>query len=207
MKTLYLIFAGLLLWVVAVMGCSRKELIPVIPPSPTATLTPTVTVTPTPNKVVFVTASTYTGDTIASLAHADSLCNAEAAAAGRSGTFVAWMSVPGTNAIDRITGNGPWYTVDQMNMVFASKAAMSGSPSATIQLDPYGAFVYDSPLLVWTGTLQGGTVGTSHCNSWTAGSGTTGTVGNASFAIGTQWSAYVNYADCGTAYRMYCFEQ
>jgi hypothetical protein len=207
MRILYSVFAFLLLWVLGVMGCSRENLVPTVPPPPTPTLTPTVTHTPTPHKVIFVTSTAYTATDIGSLANADSLCTSQALAAGRGGTWRAWLSDATTNAIDRIVDVGPWYSVDQANLVFANRAAMAVGPSSTVQLDQYGNFIYDMPLLVWTGTLNAGTVSTTHCSSWTAGSGSTGTVGNASWAVASQWSYYVNYADCGAAYRMYCIEQ
>lgn len=206
MRILYLTVAGLLLWVAAAVGCKRNDLIPTVPPPPTPTRTPTVTPTPIPHKVIFVTSSTYTAAELGSLANADALCTSQAAAAGYTSNFKAWLSGGGVNAIDRIVDVGPWYLVDQVNVVFANKAAMAGVPANTVQLDQYGSYLFDFPLIVWTGTSQGGNASGFDCSNWTAGGGTSGTIGNAAWVVSTQWTGW-QATDCGGAYRMYCIEQ
>ena len=56
---------------------------------------------PAPANVAFVTSGTFTGN-LGGLAGVDAKCNAAALSAGLTGMFVAWLSTPQTNAIDRI---------------------------------------------------------------------------------------------------------
>lgn len=65
---------------------------------------------------VFVTATSYAAKSLGGgasrVAGADGFCANAAAAAGLGGNWVAWLSTSTVNAIDRVTGTGPWYLVD-----------------------------------------------------------------------------------------------
>ena len=88
-------------------------------------------------KRVFVTSSFYNGNFVGltglatGLDAADKLCSDAAVSLG--GTWTAFVSGQNaaslaTNAIDRLTGTGPWYLVDRATLAFANKTAVaSGS--------------------------------------------------------------------------------
>ena len=75
---------------------------------------------------MFVTAETYAG-ALGSLEAADMYCRAAANTAGLTGTFRAWLSDGTTNAIDRITVDGPWYTT-RGELAWGSKTELPGAP-------------------------------------------------------------------------------
>lgn len=75
--------------------------------------------------IVFVTSTDHSGN-LGGLNGADSICNSRAMTAGLSGTFKAYVSDSSTNAIDRITSNGPWNWRDG-GVVIQSKAAISNA--------------------------------------------------------------------------------
>src|SRR5437879_12668371 len=61
--------------------------------------------------LAFVSSMTYAPGALGGPAGADAACNQLAASAGRSGSFVAWISTNTTNAIDRIAGARGWTRV------------------------------------------------------------------------------------------------
>ncbi len=73
---------------------------------------------------VFVTATTYApqslGGGATGFAGADGFGANAAAAASLGGKWVAWLSTSSTDAIDRVTGDGPWYLVDRKTLVFCA---------------------------------------------------------------------------------------
>jgi len=154
--------------------------------------------------MIFVTSTSWAGSDIASLANADALCQAQAGAAGRAGTWRAWISGGGVNAIDRIADVGPWYLVDQTTLVFNNKTGLAGAPINPIILDQYGNYVGDFGIYAWTGTAPGGTADGVDCSNWTTGA-STGTIGSATLATSNWTSIYTD--SCSNAYRLYCFEQ
>jgi hypothetical protein len=123
---------------------------------------------------VFQTSTTYFGD-LGGVAGADHKCSDVAAAAGFTGTYRAWISTSTENAIDRISGNGPWVsTANPSVVVFKNHAALAVGSQAPI-VDENGKTYGGSQ---WTGSRTDGTVSVGHtCSDWTtkaAGCGGTG---------------------------------
>ena len=82
-----------------------------------------------PMKRVFVTAEQVSG-TFGNdipggnnLAEADALCAASASAAGLNGTWSAWLSTSSIDAIDNVTGTGPWHDT-RGAVVFPDRASL-----------------------------------------------------------------------------------
>lgn len=98
--------------------------------------------------------TTYKGD-LGGLEGADALCQNAAAAASLEGSYVAWLSDFSNDAIDRITGDGPWYDLADQR-VFANHAALSTSPLVAIDVDETGETLSIGGR-VWTATSAGGT--------------------------------------------------
>jgi hypothetical protein len=150
----------------------------------------------------FVSSAIVTGG-FGGLAGADKICNDLAKAQNLPGTYVAWVSTTGTNAIDRITANGPWQRVDGQ-VVAQTKAQLgTGALTTALRRDEKNQ---EPPLAedrVWTATgADGKFVGGSDCAGWT-GAGK-GRVGEAEHANG-QWTALVDEA-CTEINRVYCFQ-
>ena len=101
---------------------------------------------------IFVTQTDYQGDTVS-----DDLCKAAASAGRLGGRWVTWLSTidfTGSDAIDRIPAQGPWYDLNG-TLIFRSKSDLQAQPRAGIQVDERRLLVKDgSP--IWTGTLPGG---------------------------------------------------
>jgi hypothetical protein len=160
-------------------------------------------------KRVFVTSGTWTGDLKThgggtdGLDGANKLCQMAATNAGLGGTWVAWLSDSTHDAKDRIADVGPWYRVDGQ-MVFANKAALTGTPMVAINLTENGAMPGGTAAIPFTGTDNGGTKNANTCTDWTVNTGN-GECGSATMntAGWTQTGAFM----CSIAYSLYCFEQ
>jgi hypothetical protein len=176
---------------------------------------------------VFVTSLRYPADLLSAggkatgRLSADSICQTLADASELGGTFVAWLSTSDMDAIDHISGNGPWYRMDGV-MVFANRAKLSTTAAVAINVDE--TLGHPDPFYeTWTGTNVGGhhtplgTRSSTTCNDWTTTtisdyiSGTLGVFGNgngADLGHGTDWTQYTIAGYCGPfARHLYCFEQ
>lgn len=157
---------------------------------------------------VFVTSTDYERD-IGGVTGAASLCNASAAAAGLSGTYVPWLSNSQGDAIDGIFGEGPWYSTGD-ELTFLNRANLSTSPRTAINRDELGGLIpFESTSRVWTGTAAGGDRDNICAGDW-FGTGTNGfaTVGSLRSAA-SEWTDSENI-DCiagGTSAHIYCFER
>lgn len=136
------------------------------------------------------------------LAGADKTCNDLAAAQNLPGTYRAWLSVPGTEAKDRVTSSGPWYRVDGVMAIASRTELLSGKISKSMALDEKGKAAPTEEDRVWTATLPDGTYSGPDCNLWT-GMGS-GRVGEAEFTD-NRWSNSTIEA-CGNINRIYCFQ-
>lgn len=149
----------------------------------------------------FVSSALKNGN-LGGLAGADALCTQHANAQGFQGNFRAWLSVNGTNAIDRITSDGPWQRVDGQ-VVAATRAELaSGQLRAPLVLDEKGAAAPAVEDRVWTATGANGQYAGPDCGQWT-GAGT-GRVGEAAH-VNAQWTSLVDEA-CSEVNRVYCFQ-
>ena len=153
---------------------------------------------------IFLTSRVSTAE-LGGLPGADRLCNTLASAAGMPGQYVAWLSDSRTDAVARITSNGPYVT--RSGTVVASGLAdlVDGGLRNPIQEDEHGN---DVPLReVWTGTDPLGLRTASNCADWTSGAGDApyGSIGW-STAPDTKWTS-VSVQFCDQSMSLYCLEQ
>lgn len=137
------------------------------------------------------------------LAGADALCNKLAKAAALPGTYVAWISVSGTNAVDRVKSNGPWQLVNGTTVATTKADLTKGSLTSRFDKDEKGATPPAAEDRVWTATSANGTFSGPDCNGWTGGG--SGLVGEAEQTNGG-WTALTNEA-CSEVNRVYCLQQ
>ncbi|MBI2076094.1 MAG: DUF1554 domain-containing protein [Candidatus Aenigmarchaeota archaeon] len=175
--------------------------------SSTSTSTSTTTTTApvasaSPVKYAFLTPEFYGGN-IGGLEGADQKCQqfADAAGIGASRKWVALLSIPGANAIDRIPDTK--YLRLDGEVIANSKADLfDGSIMNPIDRNEKGEW-RDIMNGVWTGTRPDGTVSDAHCGSWASadGRGTTGVL-----ITSSAWIAN-DLLPCGSKLRsLYCFE-
>lgn len=151
----------------------------------------------------FVSSETVTGN-LGGVAGADALCNKLAKAAGLPGTYVAWISTANVNAIDRLTGAGPWQRVDGRAIAQGKGQLATGQLVNALDRDEKGQTPPLSEDRVWTATGPNGKyIGGSDCGAWT-GTGY-GHVGEAEHA-GSKWTSLVDES-CTEVNRVYCFQQ
>ena len=113
------------------------------------------------------------------IAAGDSICQTLASNAGliNAAKFKAWLSdsTP-TNAIDRLTSNGPWYRLDGVK-VAGSKADLTTAPLFTaITYTETGQYFWY--FAVWTGTDAYGHPTANTCSDWTDNTTINGTWGS-----------------------------
>lgn len=150
----------------------------------------------------FVSSSTKTGN-LGGIAAADQLCTTLATAAGLGGTYRAWLSISGADAIDHITSAGPWQLVNG-DVVADNKAGlMVAQLKHLVNRDEKGAVPPDAEDRVWTGTGSNGRYVGPDCAQWAGGG--SGLVGEAKNAGASNWSALAPEA-CTEVNRVYCFE-
>jgi hypothetical protein len=150
-------------------------------------------------KRVFITSSAYAGSVAASV------CQTVADSMNLGGKWVAWLSSsswPTPDAINRVSGNGPWALLDG-TVVFANHAQLATKPLALIDVFENGQKA-PSALGVWTGTLTGGIHSGSDCAGWSSQS-YSGDVGSTSST--SSWTATGSAPTCGNVMHVYCFEQ
>jgi hypothetical protein len=150
-------------------------------------------------KRVFVTSTAYTGSVAAGV------CNNVAQSVNLGGTWVPWLSRTGStsaDAIDVVTGNGPWVRLDGM-VAFANHAQLATAPSVPLAITEKNAPLPAGDDEVWTGTLTGGMHSGSDCGGWTANSL------SASYGLvsTSEWTAQGSTTSCSYALHVYCFEQ
>jgi hypothetical protein len=130
------------------------------------------------------------------------VCGRAATAVQLGGAWTEWLSGAGHDAIDVVTGDGPWRRLDGQ-VVFNDHAGLAALPLVNIDIDEYGSKL-PSAVDVWTGTHTGGRVSSDDCNDWSDTSlGTWGTIGNTYNP--PQWTAS-NIDHCDVDARVYCFE-
>lgn len=184
--------------------------IPSVAPTPTptatATLTPTMTPVVTPGKIVFLTSTSQTG-ALGGLAGADGICASLASAAGRPGTYKAWLSDSATSAAARLTHAAvPYYRVDGTKVANDWADLTDGSLLAPIDVDENGV-VADTA--VWTYTHDNGSAATDvfdyHCADWSSGLVSNyGVIGSSN---GTPNWSFTLYYYCNSAFALYCLQQ
>ena len=128
-----------------------------------ADLTVIAEFTPTPNRV-FITSTTITGD-FGGIGGADAICATRAAAAGLSGTFIAYLSDDAVAAPSRISTSRGWIRTDGAPFADAPTGFSSGSLLFPVRLDEYGNDL--GAAQAWTGTNYGAITNANLCTNWT----------------------------------------
>lgn len=161
-------------------------------------------------KRVFATRTAYTGN-LGGLAGADAKCALAASAAGLPGTYKAWVSDGSTDALSRITADGPWFTVRGDSLSDPSTLRMFNNKAnlQTLPLDNYLAWADETGASVeggiWTGTSTGGARSATNCGNWasTAAMGMSGRVGGTTGE--SAWTEYTTL-NCTNMLSLLCFE-
>jgi hypothetical protein len=163
-----------------------------------------------PGALVFVTSTGFTGKLelwadaggAAGIAAGDAVCVARATAAFLPvpGSFVAWLSDDSTDAIDRLTTEGPRERIDGIPVAASLADLTDGTLAATILADEWGQLVEGE---VWTGTDDSGTASDLNCSNWTFGAGGDGAYAGVTWHAGSPWT--VGLRDCSFSSRLYCF--
>ena len=153
---------------------------------------------------MFVTAETYAG-ALGSLEAADMYCRAAANSAGLTGTFRAWLSDGTTNAIDRITVDGPWYTT-RGELAWGSKTELPGAPLSPLLSESGGDVIGAGASGPWTGTDANGVATGQDCDGWTnATSDASATLGTAK-QDDTEWGGGAAALRCDAKAPLLCFQ-
>lgn len=156
---------------------------------------------------VFVT-SVFYGGNLGGIAGADARCNARAAAAGRTETYVAWIADDTTSPAARFAQNvGPYLLADGTIVAAAWSDLTDGTLLAPINQTESGVVLAGGS--VWTDVATNGNAASvapsGHCNGWTSqvatDSGGRGNLGSTD-ALWTQQPA----GACTVARALYCFE-
>lgn len=174
---------------------------------------------PAAAKQMFVTSLAYDGN-FGGLVGADAKCTTHATAAKLTGHFVAFMSDSKTDALARITADGPWQFVGTTSVAFNNKKNLETKPQSVYWTDENGTNlmpVTPDSLSYWTGSVIGGTRATNDqvCLDWTAGNSAYGSAGYVSGHDGfsqetAHWAgdpANGNFAPCSNRLPLLCFEQ
>jgi hypothetical protein len=183
---------------------------------------PTDTCNLVSGKRVFATANRYDG-AFGGVFGADAVCQSDAAAAGLSGTYRAWISDASSGPANRFvrSNSEPYVLVDGTVVANNWADLTDGTIQAPIDLDEYGNAVTYS--FTYSFTRTDGTPGLfgnaaedcygedCHCRGWT----TTATQGNpipgsVVSRVGftdDDWTDYSFLNACGGSYGLYCFEQ
>jgi hypothetical protein len=156
-----------------------------------------------PGALAFVTDATSDAN-LGGVAGADEWCRNTAAAAylPLPGSFVAWISISGNDAKDRLTFNGPWNRVDGVRIAATKAALIDGVIDTGMEVTEFGVPL-PGDFEAWTGTGTGGTAVGNQCADWTD-VGVTGTYGVTDEA-GFFWTIKDVNADCQESRHVYCF--
>jgi hypothetical protein len=161
---------------------------------------------PPGGKLVFVsTAMSHPpGPTNGFVALADAACTSDAAAAGRAGTYMAWLATAAQNAVSRLPTDKTWYLRNGVK-IGDFKILNNGAIPFAIDRDAMGVAPAGADHAVWTGTLVGGSsTAADTCSSWSSALGS-GQVGDWTQA-GAKWASNGG-RNCAQDARFYCFER
>ena len=156
-----------------------------------------------PGLLVFVTEPVYSGN-LGGLPGADAECQGIANDAFGGGTFVAWLSAAGVNAIDRITGDGPWF-LPNGEIAFMDRAQLMTDPFVGVNVKVDAMLVSSLEPYAWTGTSFGGLATDPDCAGWSSALSTDDGVAGNAYQIGPGWTNEQDES-CDTPHSLYCFE-
>ncbi|HSD88871.1 MAG TPA: hypothetical protein VLB44_15190, partial [Kofleriaceae bacterium] len=143
-------------------------------------------------------------------AAADAFCQAEADAAGVTGTFHALLAGSSANAASRFDTNGPtWVRADGVPLATTATDVMAGNVRAPLDVTLAGT--YTAPE-IWTGaTLQppnGATTNMYTCADWTDSVGTQQGADTIAMFSGTYFFGASGAITCTQPLRhLYCLQQ
>ncbi|HXV37227.1 MAG TPA: IPT/TIG domain-containing protein [Myxococcota bacterium] len=155
-------------------------------------------------KIAFVSSATYSGN-LGGIAGADAKCNALAAAANLTGTYMAWLSDGATDPATRFVRNAPYVLTSGDQLADDWNDLTDGSIDLPIWFTETGAFASS---YVYTNVAPNGTTASAsaHCDGWTSSdAGDAGGQGRSIWSD-SNWTD-ARSAPCGGAERIYCFEQ
>jgi hypothetical protein len=118
-------------------------------------------------KFVFVTSDKSNG-ILNGWEGADARCIAAANRASLPGKWLAWISVNGKPAIDRIIHDGPYLRLDKFTVVSNKAQLTSGALTSPINVNELKQLVSDAnpeDIRVWTGTFSNGQPSVD-CDDW-----------------------------------------
>lgn len=177
-------------------------------------------------KTIFITSTTYNGNLVTaanqwltktyndSLTAGDALCQSRADVAGLQGSYRAWLSTEGTDAIDRLSITaGAYYKVDGTLVAKGRDELITTGVRSSINLTEYGLPPAQStsnvfPSKVWTGTTASGvrSVG-STCSNWTTESGNSNTgIAGSTLPLQTWSWTFSSIPACVNFLALYCLE-
>ncbi|MEN0066194.1 MAG: Ig-like domain-containing protein [Myxococcota bacterium] len=146
------------------------------------------------------------------IAAGDAICQSLAAAAGltTTGEFLALLSDPNVDAVDRFPAQGPWVRMD--GALLGETFLEMLEPATGRPFDETGAMIEADPLArfhrVWTGTASsdGHALGNDQCATWTDESSNAFTAFGSYAVTGlwaTSWSGII---PCFSEGHLYCVE-
>jgi hypothetical protein len=140
------------------------------------------------------------------VAGGDAECTARATAAGLPGTYHAWLSTTGVDAIGRV-GNGGWLRTDGRPFARTATALKTLSNQVVYyppRVDENGNDLGPTRVIVATGGNNDGTNFGIQCNNYASTTGSLyvgiGTAGTLAWAYN-----HLDSAGCATAMHLYCF--
>ena len=143
------------------------------------------------------------------LAAADALCQSEAVEAGLKGSFLALLSTEQAGAATRFSSSGPlWVRPDGVPLA-ASAAELFGGGWLRVPLSVTAdGTAYRGNELVWTGSQDPNTAGSSvqSCSSWSSGSGATQGRAGRSGLIDINFYSAIDLP-CSSKRPIYCLEE
>ena len=151
---------------------------------------------------VFIT-STLQNGRFNGVTSGDDICTTLARATLLPGVWVAWLSANGgPDAVDRMTGAGPWYLRSGELVASGRAQLLSGALAHGIDRTEKNVLVAPTDG-AWTGTGTNGRFDSNACANW--GGGSQGNVGRAG-ASNAAWTAAA-VDGCDAMNRIYCFQQ
>ncbi len=163
---------------------------------------------PSPDKRVFISSATYSGN-LGGLAGADAKCNTEAAQAGLSGSYMAWVSNNEGSPSTRFVQSNSAYVLVNGTVVANNWADLTdGVISAPINVTAIGQSLGSAQS--WSNTtVVGGTKYANpslSCQGFTQASASNFAYTGINVGTNSTWTDHSNVS-CGSAARLMCFEQ
>ncbi len=150
---------------------------------------------------------TQAGKDLAGVDGADAACQDEANAEGLLGTYAAWLSTDGEDAIDHIgTFAGPWVLANRT----AVRVALGRGDLASSLREPIDSLangtIANGNMSTFTGTGADGKRAATACRNFKVKDGIVlATIGDPTSR--DKWTANDGFAACNAPRRVYCFQR